>query len=47
MIVVMSVNNEVFTGGYFKLRIHVVQLVTDVISVIYVYRWRVGVVDRP
>ena len=32
MIVPRSVNNEIFIGYYFKLRIQVLQLVTDVVS---------------
>ena len=34
MIVPRSVNNEIFIGDYFKLRIQVLQLVTDVVSLI-------------
>ena len=34
MIVPRSVNNEIFIGDYFKLRIQVLQLVTDVISLL-------------
>ena len=34
MIVPRSVNNEIFIGDYLKLRIQVIQLVTDVISLI-------------
>ena len=32
MIVQRSVNNEIFIGDYFKLKIQVLQLVTDVVS---------------
>ena len=34
MIVPRSVNNEIFIGDYFKLRIQVLQQVTDVVSLI-------------
>jgi len=34
MIVPRSVNNEMFVGDYFKLRIQVLQLVTDVVSLL-------------
>ena len=34
MIVPRSVNNEIFIGDYFKLRIQVLQLVTDVVSLL-------------
>ena len=34
MIVLRSVNNEIFIGDYFKLRIWVLQLVTDVLSLL-------------
>ena len=34
MIVPRSVNNEIFRGEYFKLRIQVLQLVTDVVSLL-------------
>ena len=34
MIVPRSVNNEIFVGDHFKLRIQVLQLATDVVSLI-------------
>ena len=34
MIVPSSLNNEIFIGDYFKLRIQVLQLVTDVVSLL-------------
>ena len=34
MIVLRSVNNEIFMGDYFKLRIEVLQLFTDVVSLL-------------